>query len=158
MFGEGGDSSGDEDVPDSSPGWDTAEPALLARVGDDDVGPGHLKTAEGDACEDGDEGSGQRVADDVGCEEADDAAVEKVVDYGDVEAAETGEGTGLGAEVLDGCAYFGCDGLLLDEEEVGFDEFWLLGFLVFREEGSVDFIGVDVFNLEGAGRWGLDDG
>lgn len=112
------------------------------------MGPGHFKTAERDARENGDEGAGDGVADDVGCEEADNAAAEEVVDYGDVEAAETGEGTSLGAEVLDGCAYFGCDGLLFDEVEVGFDELCLLGFLVFREEGSVDLVGVGAFGLE----------
>lgn len=45
------------------------------------MGPGHLKTAECDACEDSDEGARERVHDDVGAEEADDSAVEKVVDY-----------------------------------------------------------------------------
>lgn len=118
LFGNSEDGSGDKDVPDSGPGRDAAKPALAARVGYDDVGPGHLETAERDACENGNEGAGERVAGDVGADEADDAAVKKVVDYGDVEAAETGKGASLGTEVLDGCAHFGGDGLLLDEEEV----------------------------------------
>lgn len=75
LFSNSEDGGGDEDVPGGGPGRNTAEPALIAWVGDDDVGPSHLKTAERDACEDGNEGTGDRVADDVGCEEADDAAV-----------------------------------------------------------------------------------
>lgn len=80
LFGDGEDSGGNEDVPNSSPGGDAAEPALAAAVRDDDVGPGHLKTAKRDACEDGNEGASDRVADDVGAEEADDAAVQNVID------------------------------------------------------------------------------
>ena len=80
MFGNREDGGRNENVPDSARGGDTAVPGLATRVGNDDVSPGHLKTAEGDACEDGDKGAGDRVADDVGAEEADDAAVEKVVD------------------------------------------------------------------------------
>lgn len=80
LFSDCGNGGGNEDIPDGGPRWDTAVPGLVAWVRDDNVGPGHLKTAEGDACEDGDEGAGDRVADDVGAEEADDAAVEKVVD------------------------------------------------------------------------------
>lgn len=81
-----------------------------------------------------------------------------MVDYGDVEAAETGERAGLGPKVLDGCADFRCDGLLLDEEEVGLDELRLLGLLVFGEEGSVDFVGVGAFSLKGCGGGSLDHG
>ena len=58
LFGNCKDGGGDEDVPDSSPGGNATEPALAAGVGDDDMGPGHLNTAECDACEDGDEGAG----------------------------------------------------------------------------------------------------
>ena len=158
LFGNSEDGSGDKDVPHSGPGRDTAEPALAAGFGDDGVGPGHLETAEGDACEDGDEGAGKRVTGDVGADEADDAAVEKVVDYGDVEAAETGEGASLGAEVLDGGAHFGGDGLLLDEEEVRFDNLGLFGFLVLGEEGSVDFVGVGELGFESCGGRSLDHG
>ena len=80
LFGNSEDCGGNEDIPDSSPGGDTAVPGLGARVGDDDVGPDHLETAESDACENGDEGAGERVTEAVGAEEADDAAVEKVID------------------------------------------------------------------------------
>ncbi len=45
------------------------------------MSPGHLKTAEREACKNGDEGAGERVDEEVGAEEADDSAVEKVVDY-----------------------------------------------------------------------------
>ena len=75
-----------------------------------------------------------------------------------METAETGKGACFGAEVLHGCAHFGGDGLLLDEEEVGFDELCLLGFGVFGEERSVDFIRVGVFSLESCGGWSLDHG
>ena len=81
MFGDSQDRSGNEDVLNGSPGGDTPDPAFAAWLGDNDVGPGHLDTAERDACQDGDERADQRVADDIGIEEADDAAVEKVVDY-----------------------------------------------------------------------------
>lgn len=60
--------------------------------------------------------------------------------------------------MLDGGAHFGCDGLLLNEEEVGFDDLGLLGFLVLRDERCVDFIGVGVFSFEGSGGGSLDDG
>ena len=66
LFGNREDSGRKEDVPGSGPGRDTADPALGARVGDDDMGPGHLKTAEGDAGEDDDEGAGNRVVVDGG--------------------------------------------------------------------------------------------
>ena len=47
-----------------------------------------------------------------------------------MDAADTGEWAGLAADVLDSRTHFGGDGRLLDEEEVGFDNFGLLGFLV----------------------------
>lgn len=126
LFGNSEDGGGNDDVPDSSPGWDPFEPALVARFGNDYVGPGHLKTAEHDACEDGDEGASDGVADDAGAEEADDGAVEELVDYRYVDTADTGKRASLCADVLDGGAQCRGDGLLLDEEEIGFDEFGLL--------------------------------
>ncbi len=158
LFGNSEDGGGDEDVPNRSPGWDTAEPALVARIGDDDVGPGHLETAEGDTCKDGDERTSHRVGDDVGAEEADDGTVEKLVDKCDVDTTETSERACLGADMLDGGAYFRGDGLLFHEEEVGFDKFGLLRVLVFGEERAVGFIGVGVFGLEGCGCGSLDHG
>ena len=158
LFGDGEDCGGDEDVPNSSPGWNAAEPALVARVGDDDVGPGHLKAAEGHACEDGDHGAGEREAGDVGGEEPDDGAVEEVVDNRNVETAEACERACLGAEVLDGCAHFGGDGLLLDEEEVGFDELRLLGLLVFGEERSIGFVGIGILGFIRCSSGSLDHG
>ena len=80
MFGNSEDGGGKEDVLNSSPGGNASVPALVARLGDDDVGPGHLKTAEREACEDGNEGAGDGVLDDVGAEEADDATVKEVID------------------------------------------------------------------------------
>ena len=73
-----------------------------------------------------------------------------------METTETGKRACLGAEVFDGCAHFGGDGLLLDEEEVGFDELCLLGLLVLGEERSVNFVGVGILGFEGCGRRSLD--
>lgn len=75
-----------------------------------------------------------------------------------METTETGKGSCFGAEVLDGRAHFGGNGLLLDEEEVGFDELCLLGLLVFGEERSVELIRVVVFSLESCGGRSLDHG
>ena len=158
MFGNSEDGCGNEYVPDGSPGGDTAKPALVTRFGDDDVGPGHLKPAECDACEDSDEGAGDWVADDPGAEEADDGAVEKMVDNRDVETAETRERTCFGAKMLDSRAYFGGDGRLLDKEEVGFDNLGLVGFLVLGEERRVGFIGVGILGFESCGGRSLDHG
>lgn len=58
LFGNSEDGGGDEDVPDCSPGMNATEPGPAARVGNDDVGPRHLNTAEHEACKDGDEGAG----------------------------------------------------------------------------------------------------
>lgn len=75
-----------------------------------------------------------------------------------METAETSERAFLGAEVLDGCANFGGYGLLLDEEEVGFNELCLLGLLVLGDERSVDFVGVGKLGFEGCGGGSLDHG
>ena len=75
-----------------------------------------------------------------------------------METTETSERTGLGAEMLYGCAHFGCNRLLLDKEEVGFDNLGLLGFVILREERSVDFIGLFVFSLESCCGRSLDHG
>ena len=76
LLGNSEDGCGNEDVSSRSPRGDTAKPALVARLRDNNVGPGHLKPAERDACEDRDEGADGWVPDDVGAEEANDGAVE----------------------------------------------------------------------------------
>ena len=75
-----------------------------------------------------------------------------------MKAAETGERACLGAEMFDGCAYLGGDWLLLNKEEVGFDNLCLLGLLVWGEERSVDFVGVGGLSLKGCGSRSLDHG
>ena len=75
-----------------------------------------------------------------------------------METAEAGKGACLGTEMLKGSADFGCDGLFLDEEEVGFDELRLFRLLVFGEERGVDFIGVGRFDLVSCSGGSLDHG
>lgn len=156
LLGDSEDGCRNEDVSNSSPGGDTAKPALVAGFRDDNVGPGHLKPAERDACEDRDEGADDRVPDDVRAEEANDGAVEKLVDDGDVDAADTGEWAGLGADVLDSRTHFGGDGRLLDEEEVGFDNLGLIGFLVLGKERGIGLIEISVFSFERCGSGSFD--
>lgn len=75
-----------------------------------------------------------------------------------METAETGERAFLGAEVLHGCADFGSDGFLFNEEEVGFNELCLLGLLVLGNERGVDFVGVGKLGFEGCGGGSFDHG
>ena len=58
----------------------------------------------------------------------------------------------------DGGSHLGRDGLLLDEEEVGFDGLHLLGLLVFGEERGVDVVWLGSVKLEGRGCGSLDHG
>ena len=80
LFSHSEDESGEDDVPDSAFGRKSAEPALIAGIRDDNMGPGHLKTAKNDACKDSDERSGDRMPDNVGTKKSNDGAVEKLVD------------------------------------------------------------------------------
>ena len=75
-----------------------------------------------------------------------------------METAETGKRACLGAEMPDGCAHLGGDGLLPDEKEVGFDELCLFGLLVLGEERSVDFVGIGILGFKGCGGRSLDHG
>lgn len=75
-----------------------------------------------------------------------------------MKTAETSKRTCLGAEMLDGCANFGGYWLLLNEEEVGFDDLCLLGLLVWGEERSIDFVRVGSLGFKGRGSRSLDHG
>ena len=74
-----------------------------------------------------------------------------------MDTTDTGERACLGADVLDGRAHFGGDGCLFDEEEIGFDDRGLLGFLVLGEKG-IGLIGVNVFSSESCGAGSFDHG
>ena len=79
LLGHGENSRGDDDVLASLDGGKAAEPALGAWLGDDNMGPSHLKPAKSDRCDDGNnwlpDGMGH-----VGSEKVNDQAVREVID------------------------------------------------------------------------------
>ncbi len=147
LFRNSVDGGGDDDIFPGLDGWDTLVPALLARVGDDDVSPCHLDAAEYDNRDDGDEGADNGDVCHEGVEDVYDEAVGGVVDDGDVEAAKACEAATDGLEMADCGAHGACDRLLLDQEEICLHRAHLALSLVVKKR-SVNLIGV---KLEGCG-------
>ena len=75
-----------------------------------------------------------------------------------MDTTDAGERACSGGDVFDGGADLGGDGLLLDEQEVGFDHLGCLGFVVWREKRGIGFLRVGVFSLERCGGGSFNHG
>ena len=101
LLGDGHDGSRNEDVLASLNGGEAAVPSLFAWVGNNDVSPGHLEAAEGNACDDGDDGTVYATE----CEEVGDEAVDDVVDECYVEATEGSSTSTDRLDVFECCSH-----------------------------------------------------